>query len=219
VTVDISSELEAPGADTIAAALLPETSAGQAFEVAEVTNVPPTNKGDSVKQQQAELNTFGTNLSAKYEEIAPQTGKFKVGDRCRCHHQIGTILKIDDESLVTVYWDDSKAQVKMDRSFLSGETAEGGELLPAPRGVANYLNLKAGDRVRILRHAKHKKSWWQQGGMVVTIKATRINPKTNELEANAKIEGEGLPCTLSLDAVEVVEGDLTSAIADLKRSH
>jgi len=42
----------------------------------------------------------------------------------------------------------------------------------------------------------------------VTIKA-----KTNELEANAKIEGEGLPCTLSLDAVEVVEGDRTSAIA------
>jgi len=77
-------------------------------------------------------------------------------------------------------------------------------LLPAPRGVANFLSLKRGDRVRILRHTKHKKSWWEKGGKVVTIKATRINPRTNELEANADIEGEGLPCTLSLDAVEVV---------------
>ena len=136
-------------------------------------------------------------------EAAPLTDKFKVGDRVRSHDQIGTILEVKNGSSVIVYWDD-KTQTRCDQRFLSGKTAEGGELLPAPRGVANYLSLKAGDRVRILRHAQHKKSWWQKGGMVVTIKATRINPKTNELEANADIAGEGLPCTLSLDAVEVV---------------
>jgi hypothetical protein len=283
----VSSDLEAPGADTISTVLLPETTVVQAIEATEVTNLPPTDEGDSVKQQQAELNAFGAKLSAKYNELeqllpsktletaeptveqvsesspkvgeywaykgvgmvrfavveikaiwkniyrwydpetgsfgdcerhslhkkvlpsktseaAPPTSKFKVGDRCRCHHQIGTILKVNGESSVNVYWDDPKVQVSMSPSFLSAQTAEGGELLPAPRGVANYLSLKPGDRVRILRHTKHKKSWWEKGGRVVTIKATRINPKTHELEANAEIAGEGLPCTLSLDAVEVV---------------
>jgi len=192
-----------------------ESTVEQAIEATEVINPPPTDEGDSVKQQQAELNAFGAKLSAKYNELerllpsktleaAPQTGKFKVGDRCRFHKQIGTILKIEGEDLVFVYWDKPKSKITMDQKFLSRETAEGGELLPAPRGVANYLSLKPGDRVRILRHSKHKPRWYQKGGKVVTIKATRINPKTYELEANADIEGEGLPCTLSLDAVEVV---------------
>jgi len=89
----VGSESEAPCAGTIAVTLLPETTVEQAIEAAEAINVPPTNEGDSVRQQQAELNTFGSNLSIKYNELArvlapeilkptaPPTSKTEVGDR------------------------------------------------------------------------------------------------------------------------------------------
>jgi len=107
-----------------------------------------------------------------------------------------------------VVWDEPDRSGVAIRSLAGLETTteEGGELLPAPKAVANYLSLKCGDTVRIGKHPQHKPKWCQKGGQKVRVLSINLGLSANQLFAIAEIPGEEFPVKLFLSAVEVVEG-------------
>jgi len=164
--------------------------------------------GETYRWVDESTNSFSdcdrSQLYGKYEET--EEGKFKKGDRCRFEQKTGTFYFGLGE-LAQVIWDSESERGSswIRSSLLSQETEEGGELLPTPKDVANFLRLEAGGRVRILKHPQHHRKWWQKGGLIANISSVLPDPKTLCLIGSAQIPGEEFPHKLYLTAVDIVE--------------
>jgi len=146
------------------------------------------------------------DLKPEHLDIFSPHPDWEIGDRCRFGEKLGTISFVSQND-VRVIWDkeSERNSLWVDPSVLSKETAEGGELLPAPREVANYLRLNVGDKVRILKHPQHHKKWWQKGGLVATLVEVKLSYPGFNIFAIAQIPGEEFLRKIFLDAVDIVE--------------
>jgi len=138
-------------------------------------------------------------------DLETKNPRFAVGDRCRYESRYGTVV-FPHSTNPYIVWDDFDRNGLYIRSLacLETTTEEGGELLPAPKAVTNYLSLMVGDTVRILKHPQHKSKWWQKGGQKVRVLSINLAFAANQLFAIAEIPGEEFPVKLFLSAVDIV---------------
>jgi replicative DNA helicase len=154
------------------------------------------------------LDKQGLALIEEFKlELVTKNPDWEVGDRCRYKDQVGTVV-FPHLNSPRVVWDEPDRSGVAIRSLAGLETTteEGGELLPAPKAVANYLSLKCGDTVRIGKHPQHKPKWSQKAGQKVRVLSINLGLSANQLFAIAEIPGEEFPVKLFLSAVDIVEG-------------